>query len=211
MKIVIASGGAPPSLDLIQKELKDSDYIICADGGANYLYKYNICPDILIGDFDSINKQILSYFKAKGSDIVQYPSEKDYTDSEIAISKAMELNADEIILLGCTGTRVDHFLGNLGLLLKCLRKGIAAYIKDDHNTILIADKSLSIFGKEREVFSLAAYYENVENLTISGAKYPLNNFYLEVGNPITISNEFLNKEVKIKFDKGILLIIYPRD
>ncbi|MCY6372366.1 thiamine diphosphokinase [Clostridium ganghwense] len=211
MKIVIASGGMPPSYDLLYEELKEASYLICADSGANYLYEYNICPDILIGDFDSIDIQVLNYFKDNHTNIIQYPPEKDYTDTEIAVNKALELNVDEIVLLGCTGTRIDHFLGNLGMLLKCLSKKVTAYIKDEHNTITIADKSLSIFGSEGETFSLAAYSENVENLTISGAKYPLNNYYLEIGSALTISNEFQDKEVKINFDEGILLIIYSRD
>ncbi|MCY6959478.1 thiamine diphosphokinase [Clostridium brassicae] len=207
MKGIIVSGGNPPSYELIEEELKEASYLICADSGANCLYEYNIKPDILMGDFDSIDKEVLSYFTDRGCEIIKYNPEKDYTDTEIAVNKAIELGCDEIIFLGCTGTRVDHLLGNLGMLLKCLRKNITSYIKDDNNVITIIDKPITIYGEKGKTFSLAAYYNNVKNLTIIGAKYPLNKFYLEVGNPVTISNEFLEEEVKISFDKGVLLVI----
>ncbi|WMJ82091.1 thiamine diphosphokinase [Clostridium sp. MB40-C1] len=211
MKVVIISGGDPPSYSLISKELKEASYLICADSGANCLREYNISPDILMGDFDSIDEEVLNYFTNKGCEIIKYNPEKDYTDTEIAVNKAIELGCDEIVFLGCTGTRVDHVLGNLGMLLKCLRKNITSYIKDNNNIITITDKPIALYGEEGKTFSLAAYYNNVHNLTIIGAKYPLNKFYLEVGSPITISNEFLDEEVKISFDKGILLVIYSKD
>lgn len=211
MKIVITSGGKAPSRKLLIEELKGNSYLICADSGANCLHKYNIVPNMLVGDFDSIDKDVFEYFKNSDAKIVKYPSEKDYTDTEIALNMALDMKPDEIVLLGCTGTRMDHFLANLGLLLKCLENKVVAFIKDEHNTIMITKKSLNIYGKKGKTFSLAAYYNSVENLSISGAKYPLNNFYLNIGNPITTSNEFLDHEVKISFDKGNLLIIYPRD
>lgn len=211
MKAVIVSGGDKPSYYLINNEMKDASYLICADSGANCLYKYNICPHILLGDFDSIDEKVFNYFNTRVKNVVKYSPEKDYTDTEIAIEKAIELGCDEITLLGCTGTRIDHLMGNIGMLLKCLRKNVKATIKDNNNEIIIIDKPTTIYGEKGKKFSLSAYYENVENLSIIGAKYPLNNFYLEIGDPITVSNEFCDEEVKLEFNKGKLLLIYAQD
>lgn len=211
MKTIIVSGGTRPSKKLLENELVNSSYLICADSGANCLFDYGIIPDYIVGDLDSIDKTALEYFKKNNTVVLEYPPEKDYTDTELAFDTAFELGAKEIILLGSTGSRVDHMLGNLGMLLRCLKANISAKIRDDHNTIIIADKEVVIDSSCGKTFSLLAYFKNVHNLTIEGAKYPLRNFYLEIGNPITISNEFLEDRVKISFTEGILIVIFPRD
>lgn len=211
MKAVILSGGYPPSKDLLEKELSDSSCLICADSGGNCLFEYGIAPDYLIGDFDSINKEALQFFKGLKINIETYPVNKDYTDSEICLSKALNMGMDEVVFLGCTGNRLDHFLSNLGLLLIALKNGIKASIKDDKNEIILADKSLQIGGHGGKLFSLYAYSDFVENLTLTGAKYPLTDYYLKKGDPLVTSNEFLNNIVKINLSSGLLLIIFSQD
>lgn len=211
MKFVIVSGGTKPSLDLIKKELLNSDCLICADSGANSMYEYGIFPDYIVGDLDSIKEEALEFFNNTNTEIVKYPPEKDYTDTEIAVDKAISLGAKEIVLLGCIGSRIDHLMGNLGMLLKCLRKNILATMKDDNNVIMITNKNVTLNGHAGTTFSLAAYFSEVYNLTIKGAKYLLKDYFLKIGDPITISNEFLEEKVNIEFTKGILLIIFPTD
>ncbi|MDP4177431.1 MAG: thiamine diphosphokinase [Bacillota bacterium] len=211
MKIIILSGGVKPSYKLLIKEINNCDLIICADSGANCLYRYNIIPDYLIGDFDSIDEQILKFFTEKQVIIERYPKEKDSTDTEIAFEKAISLGASEIIFLGCTGGRIDHTLGNLGLLKKCLDLKIDAYLVDDQNIIFINDKPLVISGTAGENFSIQAFGGTVKNLTIKNAKYELSNYDLYFGDPLTVSNEFIGKNVSIEFDNGILLILYCKD
>ena len=144
MKAVLIGGGNEPSKDILNEELKDAELLICADGGANCLYKYKIIPQYLLGDFDSINKTILEFYKGKDCCIEIYSKDKEYTDSEICFNKALELNATEITMLGFTGNRLDHFIGNLGLLLRCTTLGIHGVIRDNNNKILIASKNICI-------------------------------------------------------------------
>jgi thiamine pyrophosphokinase len=212
MKIVIVSGGEAPSYELIRKELKNSSFLICADSGGNCLYKYNIVPHYLMGDFDSINKNVLEFFKKSPEcNIEAFPKDKDFTDTELVLNKALELGGTEISLLGCTGTRIDHLMGNIGMLFKCLKLNINAYIKDNNNYIQIVDKSIKIKGKKGEIFSLQCYGDGVENLNIKGSRYELNNYFLTKGDPRTVSNEFLDEEVEISFTSGNLIIFYSRD
>ncbi|MCI1943863.1 thiamine diphosphokinase [Clostridium luticellarii] len=211
MKAVIVSGGHAPSKELIKGELDGKSILICADGGGNCLYKYNIIPEYLIGDFDSIDRNVLEFFEKKNCTVEKYPKAKNATDTEIVIDRALELKADEIVLLGVTGSRVDHLLGNLGMLLKCNLKGVKAYIKDEHNTVELIDKPITIEGSEGESFSLHAYCDIVSNLSIIGARYKLHNYNLKLGDGRTISNEFLKSSVNITFDSGRLLLIRSRD
>lgn len=212
MKAVLMSGGTPPSYELITKELKDSNYLICADSGGNFLYKHGIVPNYLMGDFDSIDKDALNFFlNHKDCKVEGVSKEKDFTDTELIFSKAIELGVTEIVFLGCTGTRVDHMMGNIGILKKCLELNVSGYIKDEHNTITISNSPIKIKGEKGTDFSLQAYCECVRNLNIRGAKYKLIDYNLGLGDSRTISNQFLDDEVEISFDKGTILIFYSKD
>ena len=212
MKSVMIAGGAEPSKEILMEELKDADFVICADRGIEVLYKNGLTPNMLVGDFDSINQEVLSYYKEKGSDIVIYPPEKNYTDSEIAFEKAMNKSGtDTICFLGCTGTRMDHVIGNMGLLNKALDKGIKAYIRDNNNYIFLIDKSTklkNIFGK---YISFQGFREDVSDFNIEGAKYGLTSHNLLFGDPLTVSNEFVDEYMKVSFPKGKVMVIYSRD
>ena len=125
MKVVILSGGTPPPLDLLKKELTDCEYLICADSGADFLYKENITPDYLMGDFDCVSKEALEFFMKSNAVVDKFPKDKDFTDTKLAYMKALDLGASSITFLGCTGTRLDHSIGNIGVLLNCLENNIS--------------------------------------------------------------------------------------
>lgn len=212
MKIVIVSGGDSPSYELIREELKDSSFLICADSGGECLYRYKIIPNYLMGDFDSISEEALEFFREHENCIVDtYPKDKDFTDTELVLNKATDLGAKEIVFLGCTGTRIDHLMGNIGMLLECLKLNIKAYIKDNNNSIEITDKPIKIKKEKGTTFSLQAYCDKVKDLNIRGAKFELEHYDLTLGDARTISNEFLDEDVDIDFKSGILLIFYSRD
>lgn len=211
MKVIIISGGNPPPKELLTKEITDDTFLIGADSGANCLYSYNIEPDLLVGDFDSIDKKALDYFKKNNCIIDIYPTEKDFTDTEIAVEKALVMKPNEIVLLGCTGSRVDHLLGNIGLLKVCLENGVNACIKDENNNIRLVDAGVTLNGTVGAIFSVQSYGDEIIELTIEGAKYDLNNFNLKIGQSRTISNEFAKPQVQLEFKSGTLMIILSSD
>ncbi len=211
MKVIIVSGGKPPSIELLKKEITVDTFLIAADSGANCLYDYNIKPNLLLGDFDSIDKKVLDYFKKSNCIIDIYPTEKDFTDTEIAVEKALGMKPNEIVFLGCTGSRIDHLLGNIGMLKTCLDNGVNARIKDENNDIRLIDTSTTLNGSVGEIFSVQSYGDEVIQLTIEGAKYPLDKYNLKIGQSITISNEFVTPSVSLKFKAGILMVILSRD
>ena len=211
MKVVIIGGGTPPSKKLLEEELADAKVLICADGGGNCLHKYKIVPEYLLGDFDSIDKEVLEFFIDSNCIIETFPTEKDCTDSEICFEKAIQLQATSITMLGFTGSRLDHFLGNLGLLKKSLSLGVRSIIRDDNNKIFIINESCTVKAEENKFVSLQAYSDVVENLSLGGVKYPLMGYNLLKGDLRTISNEFTHNELIIKFDLGLLLVIVASD
>lgn len=211
MKCIILAGGTPPSLELLKEEMEESAFIICADSGADCLFNYKIIPKYLLGDFDSINSDAFNFLLSSNCIIERYPVAKDCTDSELALLKAKELGADEIVFLGCTGTRLDHTLGNFGLLVKCINSNIKGCIRDANNYIELLNSPIIISGKPKEKFSLLAYTSTIKDLTIYGAGYPLNNYELSIGDSLTVSNEFKDSEVKITFSSGYLLLLRSKD
>lgn len=211
MKAIVLSGGNPPSYDLIKEEMRDCNILISADSGANILYKYGIKPNVMLGDFDSIDKKILKYYENENVTIEKFPAEKDFTDSYGALEKAVELGAKEIGFLGCTGSRIDHMLGNIGLLLTCLQLGVKCYIRDENNLIRLVDKPITIEKGGYTYFSLIGYGGGGKSITIKGAKYPLKDYNLKLGESLGVSNEIVEDKATISFKEGLLLVIQSKD
>jgi thiamine pyrophosphokinase len=211
MKALIVSGGKAPSRSLLLESLLDTDLIIGVDKGCDILCEYKIKPDYILGDFDSASKSTLSYFESLEIKKLKLNKEKDDTDSKVALDLAINIGATYITLLGATGTRVDHMLSNLGLMLQGLNKGVFVTITDEYNKIFLINKNTVIKGEKGKIVSFKAYGNIVKNLSIKGAKYELNNYDLMIDDGITTSNEFINEDIELTFDSGILMIIYSKD
>lgn len=211
MKVLIVSGGRAPSEKLLREYITYADVVIGADRGCEVLLKHDIVPTYMLGDFDSAKSETIKQLESMGVSKIKYKTEKDYTDTELAFNLALDKGASEIIMLGVTGTRYDHTLANIGLLLKALEANVKAQIIDDNNRIYLTNKSIKLSGNKGDIVSLQAYFSNVKDLTIKGAKYELNNYDLKIGESITTSNEFLEKSIEITFKDGILMILHTRD
>lgn len=210
MDVIIVSGGRAPSLKLFKSLLKINSFIIAADAGGEFLKENNIIPDLLVGDFDSISDESLLYFENKAK-IIHYEKEKDFSDTEGAFKEALKLNPDTIYFLGSTGTRIDHFLGNLSFLNDSLEKGISSFIVDDYNKIFLVDRQCEIKKDFGDYISFQSFRGDVANFSLQGAKYKLKNYTLKMGDTRTISNEFLAETIKVKFKKGKVLVILSKD
>lgn len=189
------------------------EYIIASDKGLEILDKYNIIPNYIIGDFDSIDKNILSkYINNKEIVIRKLNPEKDYTDTHMAIKLSIELNSTDVTILGAIGTRIDHTIANVHILKETLEKGIDCRIVDNRNEIqLINKKAVLEMDKEYKYISLIPLTTKVEEITLRGFKYPLSNATLEVGLSIGVSNEQCDKIAEIDLKSGILIMIKSKD
>ncbi len=212
MRAIIVSGGSAPSKSLFKKHIKNDDIIIGVDSGCNTLYKLNIIPNLILGDFDSIKKEVLEYFLEKGVNIEKYNSEKDYTDTDLGYRKAKEIfNVNEILMFGAIGSRLDHTLGNIGILFRALKDKIKMEIIDEHNRMYIVNKNSIIKKEEGSVISFHALSNVVKNFTIRGGKYDLTSYDITLLEPRAICNEFLESDINITFDSGIILVMYTMD
>src|SRR2546421_11375854 len=122
MHIVIFAGGTLEPGEAFYKAIAGADMIIAADSGAATALRYGCTPAIVVGDFDSLDKQLVEQLRAGGSRTVSVAVEKDETDTELAVQLAIEQGATEITLLGALGgARFDHTMANVLLLAGVFR------------------------------------------------------------------------------------------
>ncbi|MCI5517058.1 MAG: thiamine diphosphokinase [Roseburia sp.] len=214
-KFVIISGGSIQDAfagELLRDE--EFDVILAADSGMEFLKREDIVPDVIIGDFDSVKAETLEFFqKYETVEFHQLNPIKDDTDTEYAIRYAIAHGASEITLLGATGTRMDHVLGNISLLGIGLEQKVPITILDANNRIRMADHSLEILKTEQfgKYVSLIPYSEKVTGLTLKGMKYPLDHYELGGFNSLGVSNEIVDHKAEIIFESGILIVIESID
>lgn len=211
MKAVLVCNGSISDYNSIRKYIGHKDYIISVDGGAGHLRKMGIAPNILIGDFDSVNSEDLKFFMAQGIETFKFPVQKDMTDSELAIEKALEMGADELLLIGAVGSRIDHSLANILLLKKLLDNGIRASIINENNQIYMFNTTFSLKKQEGYKLSLIPVSEKVTGVSTLGLKYKLNDAAMTLGTSWGVSNEFVEDNITVTIKQGILLVCVSKD
>lgn len=199
-------------------ERQNFETIIAVDGGLKYIDEMHIQPNIIVGDFDTINPEILhKYEHQKDIILKRFDPVKDFTDTESAMKVAVEIGSEEITILGGTGTRLDHTIANIQLLQIPLKKHIRTCIINDNNKIVLldAESGIEVLPKNEKYkyLSLIPLTEIVKGVTIEGVKYPLNKttFYLNERISLGVSNEIISSEATVSVDQGILIVIQSCD
>ena len=212
-KLLIITGG---SLDInwAKSFLQDNhyDYIIAADSGLCYVKKLGLIPDFILGDYDSVDPDVLEYFK--GFNIKTYPKEKDYTDTHLALITAIKLSPRHITILGGTGSRLDHILTSIGNLKALLDLDITGEIIDPNNKIyLVSEGESHVISKDKQYGNFVSLQPLGDKMVISltGFYYPLEKKEISTGLSLTQSNEIYDNEGIITVHKGIAIVIEARD
>ena len=199
MKICYIVGAGDFSYPFIPK---DDQLVIAADGGYDTLKANKIRCDLVVGDLDSINDV------PSDCQLIKYKAEKDETDICLAILEGERRGFTEFRIYGATGGRQDHTFANYSLLLYAKRRGLNAKIVSENMLIsVIENEECTIFGKTGMQFSVFPIGNDANNVSISGAKYPLADATLKCDFPLGVSNSFLDSEVTIKVLDGALLLM----
>lgn len=212
--VIVSGGRIGTEFGLSLLEQVQPDFIIGADHGLLFLHENGIMPTHIVGDFDSISEDILDDYRENADiPIRQFNPIKDATDTEIALRQALELGAEEIWLLGATGSRIDHVLGNIQILKIAHDRGACAYIVDEYNKISLIEREKRLkkeeaFGAYFSIFPLGGA---VEHVTIEGAVYPLYDHTICPYDSLCVSNRIENEMLKITFPEGIIIFIESRD
>lgn len=194
--------------DMAQELAESADYIIAADGGQNCAREFGLQPDCVIGDFDSttLNEDFDCLY-------ITYPAEKDLTDTEAALTHALEKGCRNVILLGGMGGRLDHTMGNIGLLDKYYSSFDHMEFIDGKNRMELLKDSGRTLKRDAQYkyFGLISLNAEASGIDIRGAKYELTGASLERASTLGVSNEFSEDTVEIYVREGTLLIVRSAD
>lgn len=214
-KGVIVSGGSINDAFAMQMiENIKPNYVIGVDSGLNFLYRNQLVPTHIVGDFDSVSPEVIAHYKSmKDIPIREFNPVKDATDTEIAVFLAAELGVKELYLLGATGTRLDHVMANIQILKLALDQGVKAYILDECNRISVWEKEIRLCESERfgKYFSLFPLGGVAPDVSIEGAEYPLEHYRMSPFESRCVSNEYKDDEVVITFPQGTIVLMETRD
>ncbi len=213
-KVLIITGGYNEE-ELIKSLMEREQFqmIIAADSGLTIADKLKLKLDYIVGDFDSVSEEVIIKYRMKSIPIDTFPREKDKTDTHIAVELALAHQASSIMIVGATGTRMDHTMANIHLLFLPMQAGVSAALIDSNNKIYLKNKSFMLEKSRQfgDYVSLLPFTERVSGLTLKGFKYPLDHIVLDTGCSLGISNEILEDIAEIEISDGILLVIEARD
>ena len=185
--------------------------IIVVDGALEVTHRLGIKPDYIVGDFDTVNQELLTFYDKEI--ILRHPPEKDQTDTELAIETAMKEGCKELVFFGATGSRLDHSLGNIFLLESLLKQGISAEIINENNRLYLKNQSFTLYRNSTrgDFLSLLPLSETVEKVTLTGFKYPVEQLTFYRERTLGISNEITEEEARVEFSGGTFIVVESRD
>lgn len=218
MRCLVVAGGAVDTA-LLRKEVEKAEVIIAADHGLDALQQIGARPRIILGDFDSLSKEgkatLKEYEDSEDVEVLPLPAEKDVTDTEYAVSLAMEytVEGDPVIVLGATGTRLDHVLGNIAILGLGIEHERDVFLLDPHNRIRMSNKDVVISMEEQygKYVSLFPFGSMAAKVTLEGFKYPVQENYVGGYHSLGVSNEITGDRGVITIHEGTLIIIESID
>ena len=178
------------------------DFVIAADAGYRTCQKTGIVPDLLLGDFDSMDQPDFP-------NIHRSPVEKDDTDTMLAVKTALEQGCDTVYIYGGTGgKRLDHTLANLQTLLFLRRRGARGYLYDDDFVwTVIENESLTVEKTvEWGLFSAFCLGDRAEGIDEVGFQYSLSDAVLSPEFPLGVSNHIIEPAATITVRKGVLAV-----
>ena len=207
-RCVIVGGAEIRNYGLIREYLRDDDYFIYCDCGLNHKDSLRHEPDLIIGDFDSHSKP------KDLSNVIVLPVIKDDTDTIFAIKEGIRRGFSDFILIGSTGGRLDHSLANIYALMMLKNSGKHAVILDDRSEIrLISAGERASIKWGCKFFSLINIAGISKGITITGAKYNVENALINPEYQYGVSNEVLSPEhdAQVSLSEGNLLLIIIRN
>jgi thiamine pyrophosphokinase len=199
---VIVADGSFPRHDIPLDYIKRADRIVCCDGSAENLIKGGYIPDAIVGDMDSLNESIAGRF----NDRIFKDEGQDTNDLTKAVTWCSERGYRELIIVGATGKREDHTIGNISLLAEYVREAKVKMVTDTGFLMALTEGSVisSFPGQQVSIFSI----DPATEITSQGLRYPLDRRKIDNWWVATL-NESIGDSFSLKFTGGPV-IIYQR-
>lgn len=187
----------------LRERPRPGDLQIAADAGLRLCRELGRTPDLVLGDFDSMD------VSEAPADALRVPVEKDDTDTGLALREGLRRGCREFFIYGGTGgRRLDHTLANLQSLAFLRENGARGWLYDrDFVYTVIKNETLTL---RREVdwglVSLFALGDRARGVTLTGLQYPLDHAELSCAFPLGVSNHFAEERAAVTVEDGLLLV-----
>ncbi len=200
-RVVIVANGLFPRTQQSLDILIDANKIICCDGAADKLVRFGLSPHVIIGDLDSVSNEL----RERYASILIHSQDQESNDLTKAVHYCIEKKYPAVSILGATGLREDHTLGNVSLMLEYFPRIEVQIISDFGCFFLVqsGDKVPSYEGEKISFFSV----DNRVRVTSRGLKYPLHDLQLSNWYRATLK-EASSGHFVLNFKSDLPLIAY---
>ncbi len=179
-----------------------NDIIIAADKGLLNVQKFGLTPDLIVGDFDSLE------YTPQGENVIKHPVMKDETDLILAINTALRRGYKNFKIFGCIGGRLDQTYASIQTAQYIKSNGGTCEFYGDNEKLFILCKNEKVIFTEKEEGVISVFsYTNDATITIKGLLYELENTVITNTYPLGVSNEFKGTPAFIEVKNGKVLII----
>lgn len=205
MKAVVVAHGEVHPTDVAH--VRGADLVIAADGGSVHLGRWGIDPHLIVGDLDSLGQEARS--RISRLKVERHPAEKDKTDTELAIDRALASGADEVVLLGALGgARLDHAVANTMLLALDHVSPRVRLVRGPLSMRAIhGGQRADLLGREGDLVTLVAIGGDAQDVVTAGLRYPLRSETLRLGSSRGVSNMIAAPGASVGLGRGCLLVI----
>lgn len=208
MRAIVFINGIVEDYALVQCWLRPTDYWVAADGGVNHCLALGRNPHALIGDLDSVDEAVVRRLADEGVQVERYPVTKDQTDLELALDFALKAGANEILLIGALGGRLDQMLANVLILAQRTWPATVQLVEGQQLAQLIPlNEIVTLAAGIGDTVSALPLSDQVTGITYTGMRYPLTNHTLHFGSTRGISNEVSATPATVRITAGRLLIV----
>ncbi|HHW85977.1 MAG TPA: thiamine diphosphokinase [Chloroflexi bacterium] len=208
-RAVIAVNGVIDDYTAVARLLRPGDHLIGADGGALHLLTLGRTPHVVVGDLDSLPAAVVDELAAQGVQFERHHREKDQTDLELAIERALADGAEEVLLIGALGGRLDQTLANLLIVAQRAWPAPVRIVEGEQVAeVLRGPGVLELHGAPGDTVSLIPLGAAVEGITYTGLRYPLADATLAFGSTRGVSNELLDSVATVTIRAGVALVVH---
>ena len=207
-KVLVFANGVIEDGEWLRLYLAEATAVIAADGGGKHLAALGVRPDVVVGDMDSLGRDIWAAWEREGTRIVAYSAEKDETDLELALLYAVEQYSDDIKVIGALGGRLDQMLANIFLLAHPAFVGRRLTLVEPNQRAWLVQGRTEVVGRKGDRVSLIPLDGDVKVERTAGLKWSLENEWLRFGPARGISNVMLGQTAVIEVEEGMLLCVH---
>jgi thiamine pyrophosphokinase len=211
LKALVLGAGAPPPPELVDRHIAGARMVVCADGAVNWARAMGLMPDAVVGDMDSVRPEALDELECMGVHLARLSPRKNETDAQEAVDYALRAGANEIVLLGMSGCRLDHTVANIHLLVRIAMHGAFGRLCDAHNEVYAACTPITLHAKRGTMLSILPLSGSVAIGSLEGLEYPLNDYVLRPEFPRAISNVFIGDTARVNILEGWAAIFLSID